>query len=75
LSNHQNNYAENSSTMSNTAKNFNVLVTGVNILHNYFNNSKKIICRSAAKFLDTSAKKFLSAQVLDFHSPIVTYFI
>jgi len=38
LSNHQNNYAENSSTMGNTAKNFDGLVTRVNILRNYFNN-------------------------------------
>jgi len=33
---HQNNYVENSSMMSNDAKNLDILAINLNILHNYF---------------------------------------
>jgi len=43
--------------MNKAAKDFGVLATSLNVLHNYFDSPNKIIFRSA-KFLDTSAKSF-----------------
>jgi len=41
-------------------KNFDILVTSLNILHNYFDSSIKLFLdfRYPAKFLDFSAKSF-----------------
>jgi len=37
------------------AKSFNILTTGLNVLHNYFDGPNKIIFRSIFKFLNTLA--------------------
>jgi len=43
--------------MSNAAKSFNVLTTGLSVLHNYFDGQTKLFSDLyPAKFLDTSAK-------------------
>jgi len=52
----QNNYVERLSVDDNDAKNFNILATSLNVLHNYFNDPNEIIFRSVCKFLDISAK-------------------
>jgi len=53
----QNNYVRISS--SNAAKAFNILVTSLNVLPNYFDHSTKLFLYSyIVKFLDTSAKPF-----------------
>jgi len=46
--------------MNNSAKNFVILATSLNVLHNYFDGPNKIIFSDLylAKFLDTSAKLF-----------------
>jgi len=46
--------------MSNAVKNFNILATNLNILHNYFDNLKIIqnYFSNLAKILDFSAKSF-----------------
>jgi len=50
--------------MSNAGKIFDILATNLNVLHSYFDVSNKIIFRSVAKFLDTSAKpRIFSANV------------
>jgi len=41
LSDHQNNFI--GKIMSNEAKNFDILATSLNVLHNYFHSSTKII--------------------------------
>jgi len=41
--NYQNYYVDCSNTISNVAKNFDILVTNFNILHNYFDDPYKII--------------------------------
>jgi len=59
LLDHQNNYVENSSMMSNAAKNFDILAISLNILHNYFDSSLKLFSSYfLVKFLDTLAKSF-----------------
>jgi len=59
LLNYQNNYVENSSVMSNAAKNFDILATSLNILYNYFDNPTKLFLNlNLVKFLNTSAKSF-----------------
>jgi len=61
LLDHQNNYVERLSVDNNAAKNFNILVTSLNVLHNYFDDLNKIIFRSVSitpKFLGISAKPF-----------------
>jgi len=42
LLNHQNNFVGILKIMSNVAKNFNILATGLNVLHNYFSNSTEL---------------------------------
>jgi len=44
----------------NAVKSFNILPINLNVLHNYFNVSNKIIFRSVSKFLDISTKLFYS---------------
>jgi len=44
----QNNYVELVNIFDNVVKNFNILVTSLNVLHNYFDGPKKIIFRSVA---------------------------
>jgi len=47
--------------MSNSTKNFAILTTSLNVLHNYFDSSIKLFSDLyLAKFLDTSIKPFLS---------------
>jgi len=36
--------------MSDAAKNFDILATSLSVLHNYFNNSIKLLFRYPAKF-------------------------
>jgi len=43
LLDHQNNYVERLNIDDNTAKSFNVLLTNLNVLHNYFYDPNKII--------------------------------
>jgi len=43
----QNSYVERLSINDNAVKNFNTLAISVNVLHNYFNSSNKIIFRSS----------------------------
>jgi len=42
LLDHQNNFVETLKIMSNSAKNFDILATGLCVLHNYFDSSNKI---------------------------------
>jgi len=44
----QNNYVERLSVDNNAAKNFNILAISLNVLHNYFDDSNKIIFRSVS---------------------------
>jgi len=45
--------------MSNTAKNFNIPTTNLNILHNYFDSPIKLFFNlNLLKFLDISTKPF-----------------
>jgi len=46
--------------ISNAAKNFDILATSLNVLHNYFEYFNEIIFKSVSKFLDTSTKPFFS---------------
>jgi len=41
--NHQNNFIDILKITSNAAKNFDILATILSILHNYFNNSTKLL--------------------------------
>jgi len=51
--------------MSNVAKNFDILVASLIVLHNYFDNSTKSFSDLyLAKFLDTSAKSFFSCKCI-----------
>jgi len=43
LLDHQNNFVETLKIMSNAAKNYDILVTGLNVLHNYFDSSTKLL--------------------------------
>jgi len=43
LSNHRNNFVGISKIMSNATKNFDVLATGLIVLHNYFDSSTKLL--------------------------------
>jgi len=54
--NYQNNFVETSKIMSNDAKNFDTLATSLNVLHNYFDSSTKLLFCIELKFL--SAKSF-----------------
>jgi len=45
--NYQNNYVEYSSVMSNVAKKYDILTINLDVLHNYFKKSNKIIFRFA----------------------------
>jgi len=51
--------------MSNTAKNFDILATGLSVLHNYFDSSTKLLYFDLypAKILDLLAKLFFSCIV------------
>jgi len=40
---HQNNFVETLKVMSNAAKNFDILATSLSVLHNYFDNSTKLL--------------------------------
>jgi len=42
---HQNNYVKRLNIDDNAAKNFNILATSLNVLHNYFDGPNKIIFR------------------------------
>jgi len=42
LLDHQNNFIEISKIMSGAEKNFDILATGLNVLHNYFDSSTKL---------------------------------
>jgi len=57
---YQNNFVGILKIMSNAAKNFDILATGLSVLHNYFNSLTKIFFfyLYAAKILDLSAKPF-----------------
>jgi len=45
--------------MSNAAKNFVILATSLNVLHNYFNNLMELFSQIClAKFLNISTKSF-----------------
>jgi len=47
--------------MSDVTKNFNILVTSLNVLYNYFDGPTKLFSvLYLTKFLDTSAKSFPS---------------
>jgi len=63
LSSHQNNYVKRFD--DNVAKSFNILTTSLNVLHNYFENSNKIIFR----FISSKLKilNFLILQQSSFH--------
>jgi len=43
LLDHQNNFVETSKIMSNAVKNFDILTTGLSVLHDYFDSSTKLI--------------------------------
>ena len=60
---HKNNYIEHLNIDDIAVKNFNILATSLNILHNYF-GSNKIIFKSVTKFLDASAKLFFLYEIL-----------
>jgi len=65
LLDHPNNYVERSSVNDNAAKNFNILAIGLSVLHNYFDDSNKIIFRFVATFLDISTKFFPCTKVIE----------
>jgi len=44
--------------MSNAAKNFDILATGLNVLHNYFDGSTNFSDLYPTKILDLSTKSF-----------------
>jgi len=46
LLDYQNNYIESLNVDNNAAKNFKILATSLNVIHNYFDGSNKIIFRS-----------------------------
>jgi len=47
--------------MSNAAKNFDIQATSSSVLHNYFDNPRKLFSDlHLAKFLDTLAESFVS---------------
>jgi len=55
---------ENLSMINNAARNFVILATSLNVLHNYFDSSIKLFSDLyLAKFLDFSAKLFFSCRV------------
>jgi len=54
LLNHQNNFVEILKIMNNAVKNFDILAS-LNVLHNYFDSSIKLL---TAKILDLLAKPF-----------------
>jgi len=54
LLNHQNNFVETLKIMNNAVKNFDILAS-LNVLHNYFDSSIKLL---TAKILDLLAKPF-----------------
>jgi len=63
---HQNNFVGILKIMNNAAKNFDILVTSSNVLHNYFDGSKLYFFDLySAKILDLSAKP--SFRVLGIH--------
>jgi len=43
---HQNNYVANSNTMSNAAKNLDILAINLSVLHNYFDELTKLFSSS-----------------------------
>jgi len=43
LLDHQDNFVEALKIMSSAAKNFNILATGLSVLHNYFDTSTKLL--------------------------------
>jgi len=43
LLDHQNNFVEILKIMSNAAKNFDILATGLSVLHSYFDSSTKLL--------------------------------
>jgi len=61
---HKNNYIEHLNIDDIAVKNFNILETSLNILHNYFDGPNKIIFKSVTKFLDASAKLFFLYEIL-----------
>jgi len=54
LLDYQNNYVRNSSVMSNAAKNFDILATSLNVLHNYFNKIFKSVSNYIFKYFSTT---------------------
>jgi len=53
---HQNNHVENSNTMSNSVKNFDILAISLNILHNYFDSLTKLLSDPAKLFFPCNSK-------------------
>jgi len=70
---HKNNYIKRLS--DNAAKSFNILAISLNVLHNYFDSSNKIILKSVSKVLDTSAKPFFSCSTLQYGVPFFEFII
>jgi len=59
---HQNNYVGNSSIMSNTTKNLDILATSLSVLHNYFDSQIKLFL-DLIKFSGT-AKQYFPCRIL-----------
>jgi len=49
LLNHQNNFVEILKIMNNAAKSFDSLAISLSVLHNYFNNSTKLLLSSVSR--------------------------
>jgi len=60
LLDHQNTFVGTLKITSNAAKNFDILATGLSVLHNYFDSSTKLLFLNlySAKILNLSAKLF-----------------
>jgi len=67
LLDHQNNYVGRSTiTNKNVAKNFDILTTRLNVLHNYFDGLIKLFSNLyLTKFLDTSNRSFRNYQLIE----------
>jgi len=50
LLDHQNNFVGTLKTISNAANNFDILVTSLSVLYNYFDNSTKLLFSSVSTF-------------------------